>query len=257
MGQARRLRSVEAAPAQRRDLLRRGARPAAPAAARDAARGHARLRPDARLRALALLLRRLVHAAHRQPRDPLRPARDGAHPRLLAHRVDGRVRARVPVDRGRGAHAPVVPVAGAGGCLLSPAPKSGRPGPRRRRPARARARTARGARHRMERPRPAGGRSALLRPVHRSPRLRSRRADAAHGRLLACAARRLRGGAAGTLGLSPPAPPAQSGGPDGARRARLAGRAGARQLRPRRRAGAGCPCSGWSRSPPPAERCCS
>ena len=39
----------------------------------------------------------------------------------------------------------------------------------------------------------------------------------------------------GPVGLSPPAPPAQSGGPDGARRARLAGRAGARQLRPRRR----------------------
>ena len=72
MGQARRLRALEAAPAQRRDLLRaalallRLLRRATPLAAAPG------VRADARLRALALLLRRVVHAAHRQPRDPVR-----------------------------------------------------------------------------------------------------------------------------------------------------------------------------------------
>ena len=117
LGQARGLRALAAAPAQRGHLLRRGAR-AVPAARETRAGAAAVVRAGAAVRALALLPGRVLHAAHRQPGAavraarprPLRPLRP-----LRRRRLAARLRARLRSDGRRRAHAPVLSLAGARG----------------------------------------------------------------------------------------------------------------------------------------------
>ena len=76
------------------------------------------LRADAAVRAVAVLLRRLVHPAHRQPRDPLRAGGDHLVPPLGAGGVDAVVRPRLRGGGAGAAHAPGVRVAAAGRAVL-------------------------------------------------------------------------------------------------------------------------------------------
>ena len=165
LGQARRLRAVEAAPAQRGVLLRRGAGAAAPAAPRDAARRLAGLRAHARCSCC-----RPTSSAPRSRCSPTtwrscsRCSRSSAStPTALAGSL-ARVRARLPGDRGRAAHAPGLRLARAGGRRSSSCSRE-RVAQARRRPA---PRCWRWRSHRWRRSRSSG--TGSCRPAPTRPR---------------------------------------------------------------------------------------
>ena len=193
-GERRRLRALEAAPAERVLLVRDGACAAAAPAPRHAARALAGVRADAPVRAVALRARHVLHAAHGQPGDPVRAPRAGAHPRVLARRRARGVRARLRRDRGGAPHPPGVRVARAGRRRLpaAPGPALAVPARGRRGHARALDRPVRAAGARVGRPRAAERRPGLLRPLRRPSGPRPRGAHPAHRRLHGRARRRLR-----------------------------------------------------------------
>ena len=149
----------------------------------------------------------LLHAAHGQPRAPVRARGPRAHPCVLARRRSRRLRGRLCRDRGGAADASGLRLARAGRGRLPAArrPACARPAARGRRHARPLARAARPPCARVERARPAQRRPGLVRPMRGPPGPRARGAHAAHSRLHGRARRGLR---RARLRPGPPAPAA-------------------------------------------------